>query len=186
MDYDNSAFYYFFTTILVIFLTPFTYYLGKRVISFLYMRTQKYKLSEKARTKEETEKFIKIEQEKRKWSSLFTKSFLVKLVVVVAGWYLFFFVLGLVKEDSEIASYDPFKILEVEHGANARQIKRAYRVQSLKWHPDKNKDPDAERRFMAIAKAYAALTDKEARENWEKNSPKTAKNYPCYPETPPH
>lgn len=168
LDYDNSAFYYFFTTILVIFLTPFSYYLVKRIASFLYLRTQKYELSEKARTKEETEKFTKIEQDKRKWSSLFTKSFLVKLFVVVVGWYIFFFVLGLVNEDSEIASYDPFKILEVEHGSNERQIKRAYRVQSLKWHPDKNKDPDAERRFMAIAKAYAALTDKEARENWEK------------------
>jgi translocation protein SEC63 len=168
LDYDNAAFYHFFIAVLFIFLAPFSFFVIKRVMSFMMLRTQKYELKDKARTKEEQEKFEKIEQDKRRCSALFTKGFLCTFMVMVLGWCLFFFVVNLVNVDSEIATYDPFKILEIEHGASAREIKKAYRKQSLIYHPDKNKSPDAERKFMAIAKAYAALTDPVAKENWEK------------------
>ena len=45
-------------------------------------------------------------------------------------------------------------------GAEAREIKRAYRSLSLQYHPDKNPgNKMAEDMFMKIAKAYEALTD---------------------------
>ncbi len=168
LDYDNSAFYYFIMTVLAFFLIPFSYYSTKRILLFLWLRCSKSKLSDTARTEDEQLKFEKIESEKRQWSALFTKGFLVQLVVICLGWCLLFFVMGLVTVDSEIASYDPFKILEVDPGATVREIKKAYRKQSLIWHPDKNNDPTAGKRFHSIAKAYAALTDPEAKENWEK------------------
>uniref|UniRef100_A0A8B9K1N4 SEC63 homolog, protein translocation regulator n=1 Tax=Astyanax mexicanus TaxID=7994 RepID=A0A8B9K1N4_ASTMX len=49
-------------------------------------------------------------------------------------------------------------------GASVSEIKKQYRVLSLKYHPDKGGD---EAMFMKIAKAYSALTNEESRKNWE-------------------
>ena len=46
---------------------------------------------------------------------------------------------------------DLYKILDVSRSASDRDIKRAYKVLSKKYHPDKNKDPDAEGKFVEIA-----------------------------------
>merc|ERR1711871_751669 len=111
-------------------------------------------------------------EERRKCSNLFTGCFVVQLVILVLLWMLFFYILSLAMEDSEIMQFDPYKILGVERGAEVRAIKRAYRKQSLIYHPDKVQNPAdkkaAEETFMKISKAYEALTDDEARENWEK------------------
>ena len=37
----------------------------------------------------------------------------------------------------QVQPFDPFEILNVEHGATEKEIKRAYRQASLKYHPDK-------------------------------------------------
>ncbi|CAN8067614.1 unnamed protein product [Agarophyton chilense] len=65
--------------------------------------------------------------------------------------------------------FDPFQILGVQHATPLRQIKRAYRRLSVLHHPDKNRnDPHAAERFIKITKAYAALTDPVAKENFQK------------------
>lgn len=72
-------------------------------------------------------------------------------------------------EHHEIKEYDPYEVLGIERGSTDRQIKRAYRQLSLKYHPDKNPDDkEAEETFVKIARAYAALTDEVARANYEK------------------
>ena len=74
-----------------------------------------------------------------------------------------------VQRDGMISTWDPYEILGVQSGDTNRQIKRAYRKLSLQYHPDKNPgDRSAEEKFMNIAKAYEALTDEAAKENWEK------------------
>ncbi len=54
---------------------------------------------------------------------------------------------------------DYYKILGVSRNATNDEIKKAYRKLALKFHPDKNKSPDAEEKFKTIAEAYDVLTD---------------------------
>ncbi|OAY30358.2 hypothetical protein MANES_14G021200v8 [Manihot esculenta] len=69
----------------------------------------------------------------------------------------------------EIQVFDPYAILELEHGALESEIKKRYRRLSILYHPDKNPDPEAHKYFVeSITKAYQALTDPISRENYEK------------------
>jgi translocation protein SEC63 len=69
----------------------------------------------------------------------------------------------------KMATFDPYEVLELEKGASMMEIKRAYRSQSLIWHPDKHQgDKNAEERFVLISKAHQVLTDPTSRENFEK------------------
>ena len=56
---------------------------------------------------------------------------------------------------------DYYKILDIGRDANADAIKKAYRKQALRWHPDKNQDKReaAEERFKDVAEAYDVLSD---------------------------
>ncbi|KAL5074033.1 hypothetical protein RYX36_013017, partial [Vicia faba] len=59
-------------------------------------------------------------------------------------------------------------ILGLEPRAAESAIKKKYRRLSVQFHPDKNLDPEAHKYFVKhIAKAYQALIDPVARENYE-------------------
>ncbi|MEM2760234.1 MAG: molecular chaperone DnaJ [Nitrososphaerales archaeon] len=58
---------------------------------------------------------------------------------------------------------DYYDILGVPRNAGKDEIKQAYRKLALKYHPDRNKSPDAEEKFKEISEAYAILSDDEKR-----------------------
>ena len=55
-------------------------------------------------------------------------------------------------------------MLGVAREADQKAIKDAFRQLALKYHPDRNKKPDAEDRFKEIAEAYAVLNDPQKRQ----------------------
>ncbi|XP_071081981.1 dnaJ homolog subfamily B member 9-like isoform X1 [Haliotis cracherodii] len=63
---------------------------------------------------------------------------------------------------------DYYEILGVKRDASQKAIKKAFRKLALKHHPDKNKDdPEAEKKFIVIAKAYETLSDEKKRKNYD-------------------
>lgn len=66
-----------------------------------------------------------------------------------------------------LAKKDYYDILGVPKDANERQIKKAFHKLAMKYHPDKNKSPDAEVRFREIAEAYETLSDDTKRRKYD-------------------
>ncbi|HLD26439.1 MAG TPA: DnaJ C-terminal domain-containing protein [Patescibacteria group bacterium] len=54
---------------------------------------------------------------------------------------------------------DYYSILGVSRNAGADELKSAYRKLALKWHPDRNKTPEATEKFKTINQAYEVLSD---------------------------
>lgn len=67
------------------------------------------------------------------------------------------------------AGADHWQILGLAPGADAATLKRAFRAQARRWHPDLNgNDPVAEERFKLVNEAYAVLSDPRRRQAWER------------------
>lgn len=63
---------------------------------------------------------------------------------------------------------DYWQVLGLEPGADPARLKRAFRDQARRWHPDLNgNDPVAEERFKLVNEAYAVLSDPRRRRAWE-------------------
>lgn len=63
---------------------------------------------------------------------------------------------------------DFYKVLGVHKSASDKDIRHAYKKLSKKYHPDKNKDPGAEERFVEIAHAYEVLSDATKRQIYDR------------------
>ncbi|AXK44759.1 DnaJ C-terminal domain-containing protein [Brachybacterium saurashtrense] len=63
---------------------------------------------------------------------------------------------------------DFYAVLGVSKDADAKEIKKAYRTQARKHHPDHHPDdPKAEERFKEIGEAYSVLNDPEQRQQYD-------------------
>ncbi|KAI9670276.1 MAG: hypothetical protein M1831_006490 [Alyxoria varia] len=66
---------------------------------------------------------------------------------------------------------DYYKVLELERGASEKDIKKAYRRMSKKYHPDKAASPEArpaaEKKMASINEAYEVLKDPELKARFD-------------------
>jgi DnaJ-class molecular chaperone len=63
---------------------------------------------------------------------------------------------------------DYYRILDLDKGANSKEIKKAYRRLALLNHPDRNPEKDAgEERFKEISEAYGVLIDPKKRQEYD-------------------
>jgi len=62
---------------------------------------------------------------------------------------------------------DYYKILGVPRDASQDDIKKAYRKQARKYHPDVSKEADAEAKFKEVGEAYEVLKDQQKRAQYD-------------------
>ncbi|MDX1681620.1 MAG: DnaJ C-terminal domain-containing protein [Phycisphaeraceae bacterium] len=63
---------------------------------------------------------------------------------------------------------DYYNVLGVDRDADPDKIKRAYRKLAQKYHPDRNKEEDAQEKFAQISEAYEVLKDPEKRKAYDR------------------
>ncbi len=68
-----------------------------------------------------------------------------------------------------MAKRDYYEVLGVAKGADAKEIKKAYRKVAMKYHPDKNPgDKAAEDKFKEAAEAYEILSDDQKKARYDR------------------
>jgi molecular chaperone DnaJ len=66
------------------------------------------------------------------------------------------------------AKRDYYEVLGVTRGAAQDEIKKAYRRLARQYHPDVNKESDAEAKFKEINEAYEVLSDEQKRAMYDR------------------
>ncbi|EFN80552.1 translocation protein SEC63 homolog [Harpegnathos saltator] len=159
-QYDESGgtFFYFLLSFLALLLIPGTYYLWPR-----QPKQDPDQLAKECQCNGCKKKKLLL-QSNKPWKE--TRALFVKFLIIL-GWVILILLAYKVSQfDYEMANFDPYEILNVPPGSSQGEIKKAYRKLSLILHPDK--ETGDEKAFMKLTKAYQALTDDEARKNWEK------------------
>ena len=73
-----------------------------------------------------------------------------------------------IKGKTHMAETNYYKVLGVDKKATDEVIKKAYRKLAMKYHPDHTKgDKTGEEKFKKISEAYAVLSDKEKRQQYD-------------------
>ena len=67
-----------------------------------------------------------------------------------------------------MAKRDYYDVLGVSRAASEEEIKKAFRKLAMEYHPDRNKNPDAEEKFKEVNEAYQILLDPQKRAQYDR------------------
>ena len=67
-----------------------------------------------------------------------------------------------------MADQDYYSVLGVARNASDEDIRRAFRRKAMEYHPDRNKNADAEDKFKEINEAYQVLSDNKKRAQYDR------------------
>ena len=165
--FDDTAFFFVVVSVLFVILVPWTlskfYGYFKSEEGTCRDPTNEYCMCEHCALKSKTSKPTVAKGIKSKFSFCNILFLLLWILLIVLSAQL------PDMQDAELATFEPFTILGIEKDATDGEIKKAYRKMSKIHHPDVNRDdPEADQKFMMIAKAYNTLTDEVAKANYAK------------------
>jgi len=63
---------------------------------------------------------------------------------------------------------DLYSSLDLSRDASEEEIKKSYRKLAFQCHPDKNKEPSAQKQFQEISEAYEILSNSNKRQTYDK------------------
>ncbi|MEE8471394.1 MAG: molecular chaperone DnaJ [Dehalococcoidia bacterium] len=63
---------------------------------------------------------------------------------------------------------DYYHVLGVDRNASDEQLKKAFRKLAFEFHPDRNKDGEAEEKFKEVNEAYEVLNDHQKRASYDR------------------
>ena len=63
---------------------------------------------------------------------------------------------------------DYYEVLGVSRQDSDEEIRKAFRRKAMEYHPDRNKNPDAEEKFKEINEAYQVLSDSSKRAQYDR------------------
>ena len=67
-----------------------------------------------------------------------------------------------------MAQTDYYEVLGVSRRDSEEEIRKAFRRKAMEYHPDRNKNPDAEEKFKEINEAYQVLSDSTKRAQYDR------------------
>eukprot|EP01017_Pseudomicrothorax_dubius_P044668 TRINITY_DN7571_c0_g1_i7.p1 TRINITY_DN7571_c0_g1~~TRINITY_DN7571_c0_g1_i7.p1 ORF type:complete len:444 (+),score=112.29 TRINITY_DN7571_c0_g1_i7:25-1356(+) len=163
LQYDDTASYYYISTILVVIAIPLAWNVVKNILASLKSSDEKVN-----RAGQISSDLIKGAAEMTK-KKVITGGFLIKVFILIVVTLFTYQLLSRAASHKQLKGFDPYEILEVERGATEKEIRRAYRAMAKRFHPDKNPDdPQATAKFLLITKAHECLTDEKAKVNCER------------------